>query len=367
MRKILLFFCILFIQNNLSAQVTDIVQQTWYLRNIQLDGNWNYVPYGETMTLNFSGNNPDYAAITNGIENTFSANITFNADEITFYDNEVSSTDCTDPNCYFEDIYFYEYLSNQALEERTFTYFYFVFSNGRKIFRLIDANGNRAEFSDQPLEELDEGLFQKWYLHYMSYDLGEETYIGEYDPPIVPTITINPDLSYTGFGSCNEFSGKFDYSETSTNGSILISKDFLSTSENCEFHNDFEANYFAQFENDSTLYFQYWKDPNNGVEEFSFEVYPGFIFSFYNFPVLSVPDSEENTFLLYPNPSNNKLFIKAAETNFSISIFDTNGRKVLFEKQINSNEIDVSALKSGMYFITIESSEGKSTKKFIKN
>lgn len=366
MKKLLLLFCVLFIANSLFAQVPDIVQQTWYLRNIQLDNATHYVPYGETIQLNFGGNNPDYTISTNGIENTFTANANFNNTDITFSNIEVSSSDCTDPNCYFEYLYFYELLSNQALEDKTFTYFYMVFSSGRKSFRITDSNGNLAYFTDLPIPGIDEALFQKWYLHAMDYDLGGMDFIADFDPPIAPSITINPDLSFTGFGSCNEFSGNFDYTEVPNSGELLFPKNFDSTNETCQFHADFEDYYFSQFEYDYPLYFQFWEDPNNGEAYFSFEVMAGFNFYFYNYPVLSVPDSEKNQFSVYPNPANDRLFIKSSENEFSISITDINGRIVKSLKKMVSNEVDVSNLKAGMYFINLSSSEGGITKKFIK-
>ncbi|MCG2420388.1 T9SS type A sorting domain-containing protein, partial [Aequorivita sp. F47161] len=58
-----------------------------------------------------------------------------------------------------------------------------------------------------------------------------------------------------------------------------------------------------------------------------------------------------------------------SETNNfdSVSIMDINGRIVIASEKLISNKIDVSALKGGMYFITINSSQGNITKKFIKN
>jgi len=366
MKNILIIFCVLFIGNNLFSQVLDIVQQTWYLRQVQLDNIQFYVPYGEIIELNFAGINPNYTVSTNGIENIFSANANFNNSEVTFSNSEVTSSNCTASNCDFENLYFYQFLSNQALEAKTFTYFYMVFSSGRKLFRITDTNGNRAEFTDQPLEEVDPVLFQTWYLHAMEADLGDTEYIADYDPPIAPTITINPDLSFTGIGSCNEFSGNFDYTEYPNDGLMLVPKNFDATTENCQHHSDFENYYFFHFTSNQPLRYIAGEDQSNGEGYFSFELMPGFTFIFFNYPVLSVPESEKKFFTIYPNPANEKLFIKTSENNLLISIADINGRTVISINNLVSNTIDISALKSGMYFITITSSEGKSTKKFIK-
>jgi len=366
MKKIVLSFALFFIGNFVIAQVSEIVQQTWYLRSLEINNNWHYVPYGEMMELNFGGSNPNYTANTNGIENTFTANVTFENDEISFSSIEVSSATCTSSNCDFEDLYFYEILSNQNLDDKTFTYFYQVITSGRKTFRITDSNGNRATFTDQPLEEIDEVLFQTWYLHYMEFDFGDTVFISEYNPSISPSITINPDLSYTGFGSCNDFMGTFNYNEIPSSGAILIPNDFDATLRICDFHRDFEVYYFSQFENNGILYFNFGEDPTTGEGFFSFEKAPGFVFHFYNYP-LSVKDSQKNSFSVSPNPAQDMLFIKSSLNNLqSATITDINGR-IVAKKNSVSNEIDVSNLKSGMYFITITSSEGNITKKFIKN
>lgn len=70
---------------------------------------------------------------------------------------------------------------------------------------------------------------------------------------------------------------------------------------------------------------------------------------------------------LYPNPTtsilnisnNNNLDIK------NISVVDINGR-VVKNQEGSLTQINVSDLNAGVYFVTIEAAEGKTTKKFIK-
>jgi len=73
-----------------------------------------------------------------------------------------------------------------------------------------------------------------------------------------------------------------------------------------------------------------------------------------------------NNFDIYPNPTSNVLNISNLnniEIN-TISISDLNGRVI---RNANSGtSINVSDLNAGVYFVTIETAEGKSTKKFIK-
>ncbi|MFA6151283.1 MAG: choice-of-anchor V domain-containing protein [Chitinophagaceae bacterium] len=78
---------------------------------------------------------------------------------------------------------------------------------------------------------------------------------------------------------------------------------------------------------------------------------------------------EENNLLskvsIYPNPSVQTLNIQIDKnTDFSATIFDLAGRKIIASKQQNS--IDVSSLSPGIYTIQIGSGNTFSTKTFIK-
>ncbi len=99
----------------------------------------------------------------------------------------------------------------------------------------------------------------------------------------------------------------------------------------------------------------------------------------YNFPIvtntatttitaLSNPSFEfTNYFSLYPNPTTNELNINlksAIEIN-SIQIYNTIGQLVTIQTG-NTLKMDVSNLKTGNYFIKINTNEGCSTSQFIK-
>lgn len=77
--------------------------------------------------------------------------------------------------------------------------------------------------------------------------------------------------------------------------------------------------------------------------------------------------SGDNDFVIFPNPTKDLLNVSNLN-NFdikNISITDINGRVV--KNQVGSStQINVSDLNAGVYFVTIEVAEGKSTKKFIK-
>ena len=68
---------------------------------------------------------------------------------------------------------------------------------------------------------------------------------------------------------------------------------------------------------------------------------------------------------IYPNPTNNTLFISGNETPIAVAIFNVLGKEVLSIK--NTNNINVQALPSGVYVIRISDGVGQTNRKFIKN
>jgi hypothetical protein len=81
---------------------------------------------------------------------------------------------------------------------------------------------------------------------------------------------------------------------------------------------------------------------------------------------LSVDDEMlENSLKLYPNPTDNILFIKGNKNSINISIYNMLGKEVL--SKMNTNNIDVNVLPKGVYIIKISDDVGQINRKFIKN
>lgn len=83
---------------------------------------------------------------------------------------------------------------------------------------------------------------------------------------------------------------------------------------------------------------------------------------------LSIDDfSLNNNFTIYPNPTNNRLFIKNNNhvTIDNIVICDITG-KIFFESNMNISEIDVSSFKKGIYLLKIDSENNKNYYKILK-
>ncbi len=82
-----------------------------------------------------------------------------------------------------------------------------------------------------------------------------------------------------------------------------------------------------------------------------------------------ITDSPKNTsdVLVYPNPANDRLFIKTTKENdkISFSIFDLLGKSVV-NNSVYSDFIDISTLDGGIYFIQLNDGKNNISVKFIK-
>ncbi|MDQ0477969.1 MULTISPECIES: PQQ-dependent sugar dehydrogenase [Chryseobacterium] len=71
---------------------------------------------------------------------------------------------------------------------------------------------------------------------------------------------------------------------------------------------------------------------------------------------LATGEHPQNSFKIYPSPASGKIFIDGLKTrNNTAEINNAEGRKVLETKVKEDQSIDISTLKSGIYFITISS------------
>lgn len=86
---------------------------------------------------------------------------------------------------------------------------------------------------------------------------------------------------------------------------------------------------------------------------------------------LGIIDDKLNSFKILSNPANTYLDIQLANptSNLNISIYDLIGKKVVIPNFGNTDKltIDIKSLRSGLYLITLETDNSKTTKRFIKN
>ncbi|AFL80794.1 hypothetical protein Aeqsu_1301 [Aequorivita sublithincola DSM 14238] len=360
MKKLLLLFTICFSILASFAQPAGILNETFRLKSLSI-GNSYYTPNGESPNLTFYEVTGNYVAEANGISNVLNAAASFSGNSFTLNNYGITLNDCVEPNCYYEDLYFYSILTTTNLDSKTFTYNYYE-NNGYKYFRISDSNNKRAYYSTEPAPEPNPLLFQTWYLFMQEVDLGDPIFFDGSNPP---QITINPDFTYTGVEGCATISGDFILGNGDYSDFLLQSRNYQQDESNCP---PGSVNYaMNELQIGIALNSIVYEGANN-IDYFEYESFPGFISRFSNAKPLATPENSLIDLKIFPNPAQNKLIIHSANNDFdSISIIDINGRQILSKENFNSNEIDVSSLKTGMYFITIETSEGNITKKFIKN
>ncbi|UII26412.1 carbohydrate-binding protein [Fulvivirga maritima] len=74
---------------------------------------------------------------------------------------------------------------------------------------------------------------------------------------------------------------------------------------------------------------------------------------------------EIEAFQIYPNPAQDRLYLKNAGELANLKVYNSQGQ-VMLQEAVPHNEVDISALKPGLYTIQINSSDKLITKKFIK-
>ena len=81
---------------------------------------------------------------------------------------------------------------------------------------------------------------------------------------------------------------------------------------------------------------------------------------------LSTPEVTQETFALYPNPTTGRLQIESAQTISKVTVYNLVGQQVkTFALEANSATIDISALKTGSYFVNLQSTTGNTYTKLI--
>ncbi|MFK5982201.1 MAG: T9SS type A sorting domain-containing protein [Flavobacteriaceae bacterium] len=208
----------------------------------------------------------------------------------------------------------------------------------------------------------DGALYQNWYLS--SYEIaGESTSVSTISPSISPTLFLDQDLGYIGYAACNNYNGNFSYDNVND---LLILDNFDATLSLCDYisHDNFETGYFSLFVINQPYSYTIVYDDN--YEYLELELSPDTILHYRNSPLFSINNFSTEAFSIYPNPVSEQLFVFSENKQIEqIIIYSLLGNIIIEQK--NESIINVSSFPSGVYFIEIYSSEGKTVKKFIKN
>jgi len=217
----------------------------------------------------------------------------------------------------------------------------------------------------------DQNLYQTWYLSSYSNDQGDTNHLVDVIPFLSVEITIEEQINtFTGL-ACNQYGGEFSYD--APNDLLELVFFDLCICGTCnnppQSHIDLENDYFEYFFGMEGEFYEYeiTTDSGSGNMILTLESVPGFILEYQNVPAnFGVDEYASALVKIFPNPVSETLFITSEGTPIqSISIYSISGKRV-FTETSSTNQIDVSGLKTGLYFAEIATSEGKSVQKFIK-
>jgi len=73
------------------------------------------------------------------------------------------------------------------------------------------------------------------------------------------------------------------------------------------------------------------------------------------------------TFKFYPNPTKNKITIDVLDStnDYEVTIYDILGRVII--QKSNENQLDISSVASGVYFLIVKTPNMIFKERFIKN
>lgn len=83
-------------------------------------------------------------------------------------------------------------------------------------------------------------------------------------------------------------------------------------------------------------------------------------------PTTRQAEVKESRISVYPNPTENVLYIDSTDEVQSVKIYSVSGSVVISLDKLNGNSIDVSSLASGMYVVRIQTEDGNYTQKVFK-
>jgi len=202
-----------------------------------------------------------------------------------------------------------------------------------------------------------------------SYDQGDPNYLADVEPFLSVDMRIDEQLFVEGI-ACNQYGAEFLYD--TPNDLLELTFFGICICGTCtnppQSHVDLENDYFDYFLGREGEFYEYvlWTDSGTGIMGLTLESIPGFILEYQNEPVLGTSAFNAPKFTIHPNPVSETLFITSEGQPIEyISVYTISGKRVL-SKTLNTNQIDVSGLKAGLYFAEITTSEGKSVQKFIK-
>lgn len=218
-------------------------------------------------------------------------------------------------------------------------------------------------------QDYDPELVNTWGLVAIDRDLLPTAYTTDVSPAITPYLKVNADLSFEGFGACNSFTGSFSVGVGTGLESIFI-PEFSATDNTCdsESQNNYEDAYFWQLNLPVPLLeYEYSITTGSDGEPLLTLGFGSGFYLYFTPTTLNVSEQPLSTLQVYPNPTSDYFVInKSVPADAQITLFSMSGQIQKLDYKTNG-VYNVSFLSSGVYFLTITTSEWRKQVKLVKN
>jgi len=363
MKYIISFVVILLSYVSSFAQDPELLDNKWYLQGVTIDNIEYETPNNfevAFVTLDFIGTIILSSICSNGFVEgvTYISNNAFELDEF------IPTTGLCDDNDNdeFKNIYF-SFFESGVLD--LFTYSIITEADESKTLLITNSLGDEVVYTNSYFDLAPQEVLENtWYLYNLTID--GDIFI----PPVngeLPYVPLNFSEAWLQTDVCNYLDSNALFN---VENSSFISTEFTFSLIDCSFQANatFEGIYFNfYFENNPLAYpFTYLITTEGTSKTLTITNYFGDE-AIYGNEMLSTLNFSISLFTIYPNPVRNsfKIVYKNNLKVKTVNIYDVLGKLVLEEKE-DVNQIDVSNLSNGLFFIKIETDKGNSTKKIIK-
>ncbi len=367
MRRLLLLFLAFLFSLQSVAQDPDLLGY-WFLTDLVIDGQ-EYIPPSndevEYVALSFMATGPDN--FVTFVCDVLSADVTYHQNNVEFtlenLINTLGGCDMYVEDSFYQGLYFNFYYENNT---NSFTYAITNENDGRKTLVIEGINGDTAIYTDQFFHQY---IFNTWFLNYLIID-DEYVFVPQNSESFNPSVIFIETLitsqgDYSGDSGCNLFDGNMSYNASNRELTLLsntISNNNCSVNENTIF----EGLYRDFLLENQPQTFSYILYIIKGVRILTLGNQDG-NWAVYGDELLSITDFSLNKVTIYPNPVSTKLNISSKNTLIeNITVYSVLGEKVMELTAKGINSIDVSSLSEGLYFLEINTPEGRNIQKFIK-
>ncbi|GAA0872908.1 hypothetical protein GCM10009117_20550 [Gangjinia marincola] len=335
-----------------------IIFDDWYLDKVVIDGDESFVSnqFAYLMQFDESGTN-----FQGGSCNGLYGDINLDTDALNFelFGAAATLLDCSGhPNGGIESIHD-QFYQNQPIGA-VFTYAITTETYADQLI-ITNPDGDTAIYNNQIISGDDfEG---SWYISHLQID-GNEIYPGQTGDNLYMNVSENEE---TQSGICNGH--VFQFVKIANSNDFTIPGGMNSTLADCSNNPnyDFELLYqeFYNGNNDPNQIFTYEIETlGNGAQRLVI-IREDQDMVFYQTNSLGINDQHALVASIYPNPAKDVVTISSEVVIDKVEVFNLQGKQIL-TANLQQNQLDVSFLPPGIYFIHLSSVEGIAIKKLVK-